>query len=68
MPDGLAIDAATTEVLLSGGHYINVHSEQYPSGELRGQVIGAAMKFGPSHSTANKFQQFRPPPRVRDIA
>ncbi|MEC9262827.1 MAG: CHRD domain-containing protein, partial [Pseudomonadota bacterium] len=38
-PDDLAIDAATFEVLASGGHYVNVHTPANGSGELRGQIL-----------------------------
>jgi hypothetical protein len=38
-PEELVIDAATFEVLISGGHYVNVHTPANPSGELRGQII-----------------------------
>ncbi|PRO72007.1 hypothetical protein C6Y40_18975 [Alteromonas alba] len=38
-PDDLAIDAATFDVLASGGHYVNVHTPVNGSGELRGQIL-----------------------------
>ena len=38
-PDDLAIDAATFDVLASGGHYVNVHTPANGSGELRGQIL-----------------------------
>ncbi len=38
-PEDTMIDADTLEVLLSGGHYVNVHTPDVESGELRGQVL-----------------------------
>ncbi len=37
--EGTQIDAATFEVLASGGHYVNVHSDTYENGVIRGQIL-----------------------------
>ena len=38
-PDGTMIDEDTLAVLVSGGHYVNVHSPDFPGGEIRGQIL-----------------------------
>lgn len=38
-PDGTMIDEETLGVLVSGGHYVNVHSPDYPDSEVRGQIL-----------------------------
>lgn len=39
MTDGyLALDEATATRLLSGGHYTNFHTPDFPDGEIRGQI------------------------------
>ncbi|MBD1391054.1 CHRD domain-containing protein [Neiella sp. HB171785] len=39
-PAGAMLDEATAMRLADGGHYVNVHSPDNPSGELRGQIVG----------------------------
>ncbi|WP_394224017.1 CHRD domain-containing protein [Alteromonas gracilis] len=42
MTDGyVELDEATATQLLAGGHYVNVHTEANPSGEIRGQITPA---------------------------
>lgn len=38
-PEDTAIDEDILAVLMSGGHYVNVHSDSYPNGEIRGQIL-----------------------------
>lgn len=38
-PADTMIDAETLATLLSGGHYVNVHTETVASGEIRGQIL-----------------------------
>ncbi|WP_440056904.1 CHRD domain-containing protein (plasmid) [Pseudoalteromonas sp. T1lg65] len=38
-PEGTMIDEATLTTLLSGGHYVNVHTPALPNGEIRGQIL-----------------------------
>lgn len=42
-PADLAVDADILAVLLSGGHYVNVHTPANPGGELRGQILNDAL-------------------------
>ncbi|WP_105169786.1 CHRD domain-containing protein [Pseudoalteromonas sp. T1lg23B] len=52
-PEGTMIDEATLSVLLSGGHYVNVHTPALPNGEIRGQILTdnyAVATFGLSGS------------------
>ena len=38
-PANTVINAEIFEVLANGGHYVNVHTPDQPSGELRGQIL-----------------------------
>ncbi len=38
-PENTMINAETFAILASGGHYVNVHTQANPSGELRGQIL-----------------------------
>ena len=38
-PTNSIIDSATLAILLSGGHYVNIHSSSFPDGEIRGQIV-----------------------------
>ncbi|WP_340103470.1 CHRD domain-containing protein [Rhodohalobacter sp. 8-1] len=36
------VDAAIVQTLVDRGHYLNIHSQDYPAGEIRGQVVPEA--------------------------
>ncbi|NBI51957.1 CHRD domain-containing protein [Photobacterium alginatilyticum] len=38
-PDGTTLGSDIIELLLSGGHYVNVHTPANPPGEIRGQIL-----------------------------
>lgn len=38
-PENTALDTATQALFLAAGHYVNMHSESYPDGEIRGQIV-----------------------------
>ncbi|MGF1733783.1 CHRD domain-containing protein [Photobacterium satsumensis] len=42
-PEGATLDADVIEDLLAGGHYVNVHTPDVPSGELRGQIFSSSV-------------------------
>jgi hypothetical protein len=42
----IMLDAQSTLDLLSGFYYVNVHSQTYPAGEIRGQVGGVRLFHG----------------------
>ncbi|WP_341937620.1 CHRD domain-containing protein [Marinimicrobium sp. C2-29] len=39
IPVNTGMEAETQALLLSGGHYLNMHSDEYPDGEIRGQIV-----------------------------
>lgn len=39
VPVGTTLDADQTSALLAGGLYLNVHSDSFPGGEVRGQIV-----------------------------
>lgn len=41
LPTATPITADVLNVLMSGGHYVNIHTPAYPGGELRGQIISS---------------------------
>lgn len=44
-PDETTIDSTTFETLISGGHYVNVHTTAHASGEIRGQILTDNLKL-----------------------
>lgn len=38
MPENTALGSEAQALLLAGGHYVNMHSVEFPGGEIRGQV------------------------------
>lgn len=38
-PEDTKIDAEILGVLASGGHYVNIHTAENPTGEIRGQIL-----------------------------
>lgn len=38
-PENTQIDEETFAVLASGGHYVNIHTSENPTGEIRGQIL-----------------------------
>ncbi len=53
----LNLDQATANLLLSGGHYVNVHTPANTSGELRGQITPANIEvYGVVPSGAQEVQ------------
>ncbi|MCU4674110.1 CHRD domain-containing protein [Catenovulum sp. 2E275] len=41
--ENTVIDSTTAQILMDGGHYVNLHTTENPSGEIRGQIIGDNM-------------------------
>lgn len=40
-PENTMLDSLSQARLVSGGHYVNMHSESFPNGEIRGQIVAA---------------------------
>lgn len=38
VPENTAMDSETQALMVSGGHYVNMHSDEFPDGEIRGQI------------------------------
>jgi subtilisin family serine protease len=55
-------DAAT---LLAGGLYINVHTTQHPTGEIRGQITASALRDGADNQIF--IDEIRPKPPAVDV-
>lgn len=46
-------DEAQEQAILSGNTYVNIHSQKYPDGEIRGQIVPIRLNGSTSNSSGS---------------